>query len=195
MPFFKKFEIRDAQEKYGFSHQGVFAKELIKKGEAIFTCDLSICDYLKIEQVEEKARTREQTVEIENKHPNLKEFIHKYSYMVDDDLYDWPRDYLEEKLNENCMFFNHSCDPTCGFQALDSSLVVAIRDILPGEELTYDYQCMDTEASLYDGTLPYILIAITWARVIFIFLFFQVYPVDVAPSSVVACFGSINIVM
>jgi SET domain-containing protein len=29
--------------------------------------------------------------------------------------------------------------------------VVAIRDIQPGEELTYDYQCMDTEPSFYDG--------------------------------------------
>jgi len=49
------------------------------------------------------------------------------------------------------MFFNHSCDPTCGFAALDSALVVAIRDIEVGEELTYDYQFMDTEPSFYDG--------------------------------------------
>ena len=49
------------------------------------------------------------------------------------------------------MFFNHSCDPTCGFAAIDSALVVAIRDIEVGEELTYDYQFMDTEPSFYDG--------------------------------------------
>lgn len=85
------------------------------------------------------------------KYPESKDFMHKYSYMVDDDLYDWPRNFIEQTLSENCMFFNHSCDPNCGFQALDSSLVVAIRDIEPGEELTYDYQCMDTEASFYDG--------------------------------------------
>lgn len=30
-------------------------------------------------------------------------------------------------------------------------MVVAIRDIEIGEELCYDYQCMDTEASFYDG--------------------------------------------
>lgn len=36
-------------------------------------------------------------------------------------------------------------------KALDESLVVAIRDIEEGEELTYDYQFMDTEASFYDG--------------------------------------------
>jgi len=58
------------------------------------------------------------------------------------------------------MFFNHSCDPNCGFAAIDSGLatgkprtamVVAIRDIEVGEELTYDYQFMDTEPSFYDG--------------------------------------------
>ena len=31
------------------------------------------------------------------------------------------------------------------------TLVVAIRDIEVGEELTYDYQFMDTEPSFYDG--------------------------------------------
>jgi len=84
-------------------------------------------------------------------YPAQRDFMHKYSYMVDDDTYDWPRDWLVQKLHEDCMFFNHSCDPNCGFQALDSSLVVAIRDIEIGEELCYDYQCMDTEASFYDG--------------------------------------------
>lgn len=151
MGFFKEVEIKDAEEKYGFSHQGVFAKEPVKKGEAIFTCDLSICDYVRIEEVGEKGRTKEETLRIFRERPDLVDFIHKYSYMVDDDLYDWPRGYLEQKLTENCMFFNHSCDPNCGFQALDSSLVVAIRDIAVGEELTYDYQFMDTESSFYDG--------------------------------------------
>ena len=150
MVFFKKCEKRDAQEKYGFTHQGIFAKELIKKGEPIFKCELDKCDYLQLENVK-SGKTREQTLEIFEKLPHLKDFIHKYMYMIDDDLYDWPKYYMEERLVEDCMFFNHSCDPTCGFQALDSSLVVAIRDIEPGEELTYDYQFMDTEPSFYDG--------------------------------------------
>lgn len=151
MPFFKQAEVRDAKKIYGFEHKGVFAKEVIKKGEAIFSCDLSICDYLKLEEMENGGKTRDQTLEMLRKYPESRDFIMMYQYMVDDDLYDWPRDFIDQKLNEVCMFFNHSCDPNCGFQALDSSLVVAIRDIQPGEELTYDYQCMDTEASFYDG--------------------------------------------
>jgi SET domain-containing protein len=150
MPFFKSVLIRDAQEKYGFAHKGIFAKEPINKGEAIFTCDLSICPYLKIEEVKQ-GRTRDETEKMMRSLSKSRDFIHKYIYMVDDDTFDWPRDYVEQNLPEDCMLFNHSCDPNCGFQALDSSLVVAIRNIEPGEELTYDYQCMDTEPSFYDG--------------------------------------------
>lgn len=150
MVFFKTVEVKDAQAKYGFSHKGVFAKEPIKRGEAIFTCDLSICDYLKIENIQ-SGKTREETFAIFKQIAHAQDFIHKYSYMVDDDLYDWPKDLLGQTLHEDCMFFNHSCDPNTGFNALDSSVVIAIRDIDEGEELCYDYQCMDTEASLYDG--------------------------------------------
>jgi SET domain-containing protein len=141
MPFFKQVEKKDAQEKYGFSHQGIFAKEAIKRGEAIFTCDLSICDYLKIENVN-SSKSKEETIKIMNTSPEIQDFIHKYCYMMDDDLFDWPRNYKDFSLVEDCMFFNHSCDPNCGFQAIDESLVVAIRDIEVGEELTYDYQCI-----------------------------------------------------
>lgn len=150
MVFFKKVDVRDAESKYGFSHQGVFAAEPIKKREAIFTCDLAVCDYLKIEEVK-SGRTREEALRLFAQYPAQRDFMHKYSYMVDDDTYDWPRDWLEQKLHENCMFFNHSCDPNCGFKTDDQNQIVALRDIEPGEELCYDYQCLDTEASFYDG--------------------------------------------
>jgi SET domain-containing protein len=44
------------------------------------------------------------------------------------------------------MFINHSCDPNCETEEDDDGRVWirAIRDISPGEELTYDY-------CLYDG--------------------------------------------
>ena len=150
MVFYVKCEKRDAQEKYGFSHQGIFAQEPIKKGQSIWRCQEETCDYLQLDDVK-SGKTRAQTFEIWRLHPHLKDFIHKYMYMVDDDLYDWPKNYMEERLVEDCMFFNHSCDPTCGFGGIDSALVVAIRDIDVGEELTYDYQFMDTEPSFYDG--------------------------------------------
>jgi SET domain-containing protein len=37
-------------------------------------------------------------------------------------------------------FFNHSCDPNCESEVEDGHIYLdAIRDIAPGEELTYDY--------------------------------------------------------
>lgn len=42
-------------------------------------------------------------------------------------------------------FINHSCDPNCETDEIDGRVwIIAIRDIAPGEELTYDY-------NLYDG--------------------------------------------
>jgi len=38
-------------------------------------------------------------------------------------------------------FVNHSCDPNCGLRG--STVVVALRDIEAGEELTYDYATSD----------------------------------------------------
>ena len=37
-------------------------------------------------------------------------------------------------------FINHSCDPNCETDVIDGHIyITAIRDIPPGEELTYDY--------------------------------------------------------
>jgi len=38
-------------------------------------------------------------------------------------------------------FINHSCAPNCGMRG--STVVVALRDIEPGEDLTYDYAMSD----------------------------------------------------
>lgn len=43
------------------------------------------------------------------------------------------------------MFINHSCDPNCETSEIDGRVwISAIRNIAPGEEITYDY-------CLYDG--------------------------------------------
>lgn len=43
------------------------------------------------------------------------------------------------------MFINHSCDPNCETEEVDGRVwITAIRNIAPGEEITYDY-------CLYDG--------------------------------------------
>jgi uncharacterized protein len=42
-------------------------------------------------------------------------------------------------------FVNHSCEPNCEIDEIDGRVwIIAMRDIKPGEELTYDYH-------LYDG--------------------------------------------
>ncbi len=42
-------------------------------------------------------------------------------------------------------FLNHSCDPNCETEEIDGHVwIIALRDIAPEEELTYDY-------NLYDG--------------------------------------------
>lgn len=41
--------------------------------------------------------------------------------------------------NDASWFMNHSCDPNCGFSSANSAIMIARRDIEPGEEVTFDY--------------------------------------------------------
>lgn len=63
------------------------------------------------------------------------------SIQVDDDLF-----MVSAPEPERGDLVNHSCDPNCGLSG--AILVVAMRDIEPGEELTFDYAMGD--ASDYD---------------------------------------------
>jgi len=43
-------------------------------------------------------------------------------------------------------FVNHSCQPNCDTDEIDKRIwIIALRDIAPGEELTYDYNIYDAE--------------------------------------------------
>jgi len=45
-------------------------------------------------------------------------------------------------------FINHSCDPNCETDEIKGKIwILAVRDIRPGEELTYDYNLFDGEAN------------------------------------------------
>lgn len=46
-------------------------------------------------------------------------------------------------------FFNHSCNPTCGITG--KSTLVALRDIQPGEEITYDYSAAEWTPKEYQA--------------------------------------------
>ncbi len=63
------------------------------------------------------------------------------SIQVDSDLY-----LVSGDIPEPGDMLNHSCDPNCGL--LGQMLLVAMRDIAPGEELSFDYAMCD--ASDYD---------------------------------------------
>jgi SET domain-containing protein len=63
------------------------------------------------------------------------------SIQIDTDLY-----LVSDETPEAGDMLNHSCEPNCGL--LGQTLVVAMRDIAPGEELSFDYAMCD--ASDYD---------------------------------------------
>ena len=63
------------------------------------------------------------------------------SIQVEEDLY-----LVSDEMPEPGDMLNHSCDPNCGLSG--STVLVAMRDIAEGEELTFDYAMCD--ASDYD---------------------------------------------
>lgn len=62
-----------------------------------------------------------------------------YELQIDDDLFLVVRSFSEVS---DADFINHSCNPNCGIKGKNQ--IVAIRDVQPGEELTYDYAMSDS---------------------------------------------------
>ena len=60
---------------------------------------------------------------------------HTYLFAIDDDVV------IDAAVGGNeARFINHSCDPNCDAVIDDKRIFIeSIRDIEPGEELTYDY--------------------------------------------------------
>ncbi len=52
-----------------------------------------------------------------------------------------PSEYLD--LEQPGVFLNHSCEPNAG--VVDDTVVIALRDIAPGEEITFDYSTTMSE--------------------------------------------------
>jgi hypothetical protein len=100
MVFLKKVEIRKSESQYGQNQSGVYALEPILKDEIIFSCECGKNDLL---------FNRRQLLEIIEKFPNLDYFIRSYSYQIADDHYFLPKTYMEQRNNDECALFNHSC--------------------------------------------------------------------------------------
>jgi len=62
-----------------------------------------------------------------------------HTLQVDEGLYMAPIN-----MDEPADFINHSCDPNCGINGQIG--LVAMGDILPGEEITFDYAMSDSSA-------------------------------------------------
>jgi uncharacterized protein len=71
----------------------------------------------------------------------LSDDMQSRTIQIDEDLYLVP-----SATPEPGDFVNHSCEPNCGIRG--SILVVAMRDIAVGEEITFDYAMCDS--SPYD---------------------------------------------
>jgi uncharacterized protein len=113
--FSPKLTVRDCR-----IGRGIFAVQPVAKGERLLDFSTGPGKYLNTREayLHEKAGNH-------------------YIIQVEDELYLVAVDGPEP--ND---FINHSCDPTCGVKG--RVVFVAMRDIAPGEEITFDY-CM-TEA-------------------------------------------------
>jgi len=68
---------------------------------------------------------------------------HQHLWMqVNSDLYQVAR-LVDGEDAEKADQINHSCNPTTVFE--DSVTVIARRDIMPGDEITFDYACVSTD--------------------------------------------------
>lgn len=108
-----KVEMRESV----ISGNGLFAKENIGKGEIVVNFDGGkgkIVDLKTADEFYESGNDNQIQVGDD-------EFFYA---TTDDEI-------------ENADFFNHSCDPNCGIKGILQ--IVAMRDILSGEEITFDY--------------------------------------------------------
>lgn len=110
-----KIEIRES----GINNKGMFAKDLIHKGEIVY---------------------------IKGGHILTREELYSSSAInsylpISDNYYLGALSPDEEECIK--LYNNHSCDPNCGMHG--EITFIAIRDINPGEELTIDYAFIDNE--------------------------------------------------
>lgn len=104
----------------GVHGKGVFALRPIKKGERILEYKGEIISWA-------KASARMQ---------NDDDPDHTFLFGIDEDRV------IDANVGGNAArYINHSCEPNCETEQVgDRVFIDAVRDIKPGEELSYDYQ-------------------------------------------------------
>lgn len=105
----KKMEVKEVD-----SGHGIYAKEIIKKGELICIFGGYVMS------IEEES--------------NGDPAVSDYGLQIDE------KNVLgiksKDEIEISC-FFNHSCEPNCGFRG--QIFLIAMRDIEKGEQITFDY--------------------------------------------------------
>lgn len=110
----------------GIAGRGLFAEQAVTAGEIVAVKGGHI-------------RSSDQLAELPDPLPNS-------AIQITDDLH-----LVAETLDEYeavMLFLNHSCEPNVGFAG--NVVVIAMREIAPGEELTTDYALFDG----YEGAMP-----------------------------------------
>ena len=97
--------------------KGLFAVEPVKKDEAVVDFSAGVGQYVSNAEFDKKYS-----------------LDFDYGLQVDDDLFFAA---METDEVEPADYINHSCEPTCGIR--DKIKIAAMRDIQPGEEITFDY--------------------------------------------------------
>lgn len=109
---------------------GLFATGLIRKGEIVWW-----------ETPEDRAQQLDVAIAELKTWPEEKQrAFERYAYQISEDTYTGRRDGVPVDPAD---FTNHSCDPTTWF--INDTTMTARRDILPGEEITYDYATSETD--------------------------------------------------
>ncbi len=99
----------------GEGHKGVYAREPIARDEVISVWGGQIMTRAEIEKLPPEIR--------------------RLSMQVEEEYY------LAGTSPEAADYFNHSCDPNAGLSG--QIVLVALRDIAPGEEICFDYATCD----------------------------------------------------
>ncbi len=121
-----KIEVRKSK----IQGTGIFATEYIKQGEVVWH-----------ETPEEQERQYLVPVDVVKSWPeeSQQEYL-RYAYQVGENMYSGRK---HNKPEDPADYTNHSCDANTWF--VHDHTMTARRDILPGEEVTYDYATSEVD--------------------------------------------------
>ncbi len=116
-----KTEVRESSR---IQDKGLFASDYIEAGEIVAIKNGHILTTEEYDALDEKPK--------------------QYCLQIDDNFFIGP--IMENEIEDNAIFINHSCNPNVGFNG--QIVYVALKDVQPGEELTHDYAMCFTNRNI-----------------------------------------------